>query len=240
MLKVFLHNGTLSTASPFNQLGRLDIAYERLDIHADYKAVLSVAGVGELPPVLLQNYPRWSASVWDLVMRATTLCMHREEALPTLEVTRKGAFAQNLCAIVQHWPDGLEQGRATVGTGEIRMQRRRCRYVASFEDDILGSQTSTEFAHTPEGLMPWDLLARAYAWTSHGQPGLPTRPTLYRPIPLEQDGQIVVPLDTVREPARTGLSRWMFKKGIKPVQVPELKGFCITEENYVEFLRRAV
>lgn len=240
MLKVFLHNGPLSTASPFNQLGRLDIAYERLGIHADYKAVLSVTGVGEHPPVLLEGYPRWTASVWDLVMRATAMCLRQEEVFPGLELTRKGAFAQHLCAIVQHWPDGYEKGRATIGTAEVRMQRRRCRYVATFEDDILGELTSPEFSHTPDVLMPWDLLARAYGWASHGSSEMPPRPELYRPIPVDLDGNVVVPLEMLQEPARTGLYRWMFSKGVTPVTLPQLHGACVKENDYVEFLRRAI
>lgn len=240
MLKVFLHNGTPDRASPFNQLGRLDIGYETLDIHADYKAVLRVAGVGEFPPVQLNGYPRWTASVWDLVMRTLAMCIHREEAFPALDFTRRGAFAQNLTAIVQHWPDGLEQGRSTVGTAHIRMTRRRCRYVATFEDDILGEQTSMEFAHTPDVLMPWDLLARSYAWTSHGRASMPPRPELYMPLPYEQDGQVVVSVDTVREPARTGLYRWMLSKGVSPFLVPNISGTSITEADYVSFLRKAV
>lgn len=240
MLKVFLHNGPAEAVSRYNQLGRLDIGYHSLDIHADYKAVLSMATVGELPPAQLLNYPRWTASVWDLVMRATAVCLYREEAFPALDLVRRGAFAQHLTAIVQHWPDGLEYGRSTVGTAQIRMQRRRCRYVATFEDDILGTQTSAEFALTPDVLVPWDLLARAYAWAGHGRAGMPPRPELYMPIPYEQDGQVVVALETVREPARTGLYRWMLRKGVQPFGVEALSSVCVKESDYVNFLRRAV
>lgn len=240
MLKVFLHNGPPGTVNRYNELGRLDIGYAALDIYADYKAVLSMAGVGELPPVQLQHYPRWTASVWDLVMRAIAACLYGEEAFPALDLERRGAFAQNLTAFIQHWPDGLEYGRSTVGTAHLRMQRRRCRYVATFEDDILGEQVSTEFAHTPEGLMPWDLLARAYAWTSHGRGAMPARPELYMPIPFEQEGQVVVALETVKEPARTGLHRWMLSKGIQPFEVGALSSVCVKESDYVNFLRRAV
>ncbi|MBS4037726.1 MAG: hypothetical protein KGZ46_06205 [Hydrogenophaga sp.] len=240
MLKVFLHNGAPAAVSQFNQLGRLDIGYEKLDIHADYKAVLRATGLGEFPPAVLQAYPRWTASVWDLVMRMIALCIHREEAFPALDVTRRGAFAQNLTAIVEHWPDGLEFGRATVGTAHIRMTRRRGRYVATFEDDILGAQTSIEFAHTPDALMPWDLLARAYAWASHGRATMPARPALYMPIPFEEDGEVYVSVDTVREPARTGLFRWMVAKGIRAFQGDQLTGTHISESNYVSFLRSAV
>lgn len=240
MLKVFLHNGPLASVSQFNQLGRLDIGYEVLDIHADYKAVLTMAGAGELPPVQLTGYPRWTASVWDLVMRAATVALHGTEELPGLDIARRGAFAQQLTAIVQHWPDGMEQGRSTVGTAQVRMLRKRCRYVATFEDDILGSQTSAEFSHTPDVLVPWDLVARAYAWASHGRASMPPRPALYMPLPLEQAGQVVVALDTVREPARTGLQRWMLNKGVATVPADGLSSPCIREADYVRFLQKAV
>lgn len=240
MLKVFLHNGPPESVSPFNQLGRLDIGYEMLDIHADYKAVLTMAGAGELPPVQLPGYPRWTASVWDLVMRTVALALHGEEAFPALDFVRRGAFAQQLTAIVQHWPDGQEFGRSTVGTAHLRMLRKRCRYVATFEDDILGAQSSTEFVHTPDVLVPWDLLARAYAWASHGRASMPPRPALYMPIPFEQDGQVVVSLDTVKEPARTGLHRWMLSKGVAPTLADAFSSPCIKEADYVRFLQKAV
>jgi len=240
VLKVFLHNGPLDTVSPFNLLGRLDIGYENLDIHADYKAILTMSTAGELPPVRLLGYPRWTASVWDLVMRTIALALHGEEAFPALDFVRRGAFAQQLTAIVQHWPDGEEQGRSTVGTAQIRMLRKRCRYVATFEDDILGTQTSTEFTHTPDVLVPWDLVARAYAWAGHGRASLPPRPSLYMPIPFEQDGQVVVALDTVKEPARTGLHRWMLNKGVAAVGATAFSCPCIKEADYVRFLQKAI
>ena len=73
MLKVTLHNSTPSRASDRNVLGRLDIGYAKLDARADYKAVMFIAGVGEQRPVQLLDYPRWSASVWDLVTRVLAL-----------------------------------------------------------------------------------------------------------------------------------------------------------------------
>lgn len=50
---------------------------------------------------------------------------------------------------------------------------------------------STVFTHAPEGLSPWDLLARAYAWTAHEKFELPPRPALYTPIrPVNAAGSL--------------------------------------------------
>ncbi len=88
--------------------------------------------------------------------------------------------------------------------------------------------------------MPWDLLARAYAWTSHGRASMPPRPKLYMPIPFEEEGEVVIAVDTVREPARTGLYRWMLSKGVSPFLVPDISGASIAEADYVRFLKKAV
>ncbi len=89
-------------------------------------------------------------------------------------------------------------------------------------------------------LTPWDLLVRAYAWTSTETFALPPRPTLYTPLPFKHEEKAYVCLDTVREPARTGCLRWMDKQAIKEVTVPFVAGSCVTEEHFVEFLRKAV
>jgi hypothetical protein len=245
MLKVTLHAATPRSASARNLLGRLDIGYATLDASADYKAVMLSVGVGEHAPVALKGYPRWSASIWDLVSRVACLSLsHREEVWPAeMPNTRTGAFIENLTALVEHWPDGSDTRRSSVGTAHLAMTSTRCNYRATFTDDILGSETSDVFRHTPKALMPWDLLVRAYAFTSTGSFKLPPRPTLYTPIPLDQAGKSFVCLDTVAEPARTGCYRWLAKRGMKESELPAVDGVtspCITEEQFVEFLRKAV
>lgn len=240
MLKVFIHNGPPEKLTPFNRLGRLDIGYDKLDAYADYKVVMTQSGVGEYPPAVVKDYPRWTASIWDLVMRAICACLWREEELPSIGSARRGAFAEHLTAVVEHWPDGFEQGRSIVGTAQIKMQRQRCRYIATFEDDILGAQVSTQFVHTPDALSTWDLLARAYAWTVHESFKVPPRPRLYTKLTIEEDGNTIVPVEMVKEPARTGLLRWMMSKGITPMSSTTVAGTCVSESTYVDFLRRAV
>lgn len=242
MLKVTLHYATPSQASARNMLGRLDIAYARLDALADYKAVMFANAVGEMPPVQLLSYPRWSASVWDLVARAVCLSLNGSEAFPAGDLTtgRKGAFIDNMTALIEHWPDGGDSRRAAVGIAHVSMRKRRCHYSAAFEDDILGKRESSVFVHRPDGLSPWDLLARAYAWTVQERFELPARPVLYTPIPLQQGLGSFVPLDTVREPARTGIRRWLRRQGLATSTVDPVAGPCVTEACFVDFLRVAV
>lgn len=187
MLKVTLHNSTPSRASDRNVLGRLDIGYAKLDARADYKAVMFIAGVGEQRPVQLLDYPRWSASVWDLVTRVICLTLNGSEALALENFSSgRGAFIDDLTAVIEHWPDGVNTHRATIGTAHVHMRRRRCHYTATFEEDILGKHESSIFVHAPPGLTPWDLLARSYAWTVNERFELPPRPALYTPIPVPQ------------------------------------------------------
>ena len=242
MLKVSLHYATPSQASARNLLGRLDIAYARLDALADYKAVLFATDVGELPPVQLLSYPRWSASVWDLVARAVCLSLNGCEDFPPGDLTagRKGAFIDDMTALIEHCPDGRDSRRAAIGTAHISMRKRRCHYSAAFEDDIMGKRESSVFGHRPDGLSPWDLLARAYAWTAQERFEMPARPALYTPIPVQQGLGSFVPLDTVREPALTGIRRWLRWQGLPTTTTDLVAGPCVTEACFVNFLRVAV
>ena len=242
MLKVTLHSAKPSSVSARNLVGRLDIGYATLDAIADYKGAMVTAGLGEQEPVVLKGYPRWSASLWDLVVRMTCLCINRQERVWPAEIpnARAGAFIDDLTARVEHWPDGFDVRRATVGTCHIAMRGTRCNYDATFTDDILGTSKSAVFRHTPAVLTHWDLLTRAYAWTTTETFVLPPRPELYIPIPIEHEEQSFVSLDTVSEPARTGCYRWLAKRGIDTVELPVVEGPCIPEKQFVEFLRRAI
>lgn len=242
MLKVTLHSVPPARANAFNMVGRMDIGCAKLAAIADYKVSLFSAGIGEVPPTRVDGYPRWSASVWDLVVRAACLSINRKEAVwPTdIPVRRKGAYMLDLGAIVEHWPDGRGSRRATVATAHIKMRNRRCHYVATFEDDLVGEATSDVFAHTPEVITPWDLLARAYAWSYNGVLELPKRPKLCVPLPIEHKGESYVLLDTLQDPSRLGVRRWMVRQGIAPVTVDGFEGDCLTEGQFVRFLETAV
>ena len=243
MLKVSLHFSTPSKASSENVLGRLDIGYARLDARADYKLVMFSSGFGEYPPAQLLSYPRWSGSVWDLVSRAVCTCLHGHEAIPPTsdEQCRRPAFIDNLSAIIEHWPDGLDVRRATIGTAHICMKRRKGNYIASFETDVEhDTKESAIFIHRPRLLLPWELLARAYAWTVEKRFELPARPKLYLPIPIKEGGQNLVSLDTVSEPAYTGITKWLHKRNLKTLKSVIVEGPCVSEAVFVEFLRSAV
>ena len=243
MLKISLHFSTPSKASSENVLGRLDIGYARLDARADYKLVMFSSGFGEYPPAQLLSYPRWSGSVWDLVSRAVCTCLHGHEAIPQASDERcsRPAFIDDLSAIIEHWPDGLDVRRATIGTAHIRMTRRKGHYIATFETDVENdTQESTIFAHRHRQLQPWGLLARAYAWTVEERFYLPARPKLYLPIPIQDGAQTLVSLDTVSEPAYTGITKWMHKRDLKTLKSGIVEGPCVSESVFVEFLRSAV
>lgn len=154
MLKLTLHASSPRNATANNRVGMLDIAYEKLAARADYKALLWTAGLGEQAAVKLQNYPRWSASVWDLVIRIICLAISRKEEVwpAVIPNERKGAYTLELCAIVEHWPDGSDVRRTVAGTAHLKMCSRRCNYRATFEDDILGTQNTEVFRHTPKVL----------------------------------------------------------------------------------------
>lgn len=241
MLKVSLHASAPGRATAQNLLGRVDIGYTTLDAMATYKAAMVLTGLGELSPVALEKYPRWSASIWDLVARIVCLCINRrEEVWPAhLPTMRRGAFVQDLTAVVEHSPNGFDTRRARIGEAHIAMCKRRCNYRATFEDDITGKTTSSVFRHTPSVLNAADLLARAYAWATTETFELPPRPTLYTPLPFNEGATSFVCLETVREPARTGCYRWLAKKGIELLDLAGLRD-CVSEPNYVEFLRRAI
>lgn len=242
MLKLSLHASAPRNICAQNRIGSLDVAYEKLAARADYKAVMWTAGLGEQTPVKLQNYPRWSASIWDLLVRIICLSLNRKEDIwpAVIPNQRTGPYMLDLTAHVEHWPDGFDTRRAVVGTAYVHMCTRRRNYRATFHDDILGEQTTEVFRHTPAVLTAWDLLARAYGWATTGAPELPPRPELYKPIPVAMGADSYVNLDTVSEPARTGCYRWLDKQRLDTVEVPDIEGPCVTEQQFVTFLQKAI
>lgn len=242
MLKVSIHSCLPSKVGMYNVLGRMDIGYAKLAARADYKTLMFTTGIGEQPPTPILNYPRWSASIWDLVARVVCQTFSHTEAIEPAELPYepKPAFIENLTAIIEHWPDGMDTNIARVATAHIRMGKRKGHYWASFESDLQRREDSSLFIHTPLGLNPWDLLARAYAWTVTEKFVLPPRPVLCTPLPVEECGQSLVHLDTVPDPARNGLVRWMTRKSKEFSKVSYLDGDAVTEEQFIEFLERAI
>ncbi len=242
MLKITLHFATPKTISQSNIIGRLDIGYAKLEAHADYKALLFTVGVGEHPPIKIENYLRWSGSVWDLVSRAICLSQHDSEALIPIDITEgRFAFIDGMTEIIEHWPDGMNVEKSTIATAHITMCKRRGNYVARFETDIeCDVHDSSIFTYKPRILKPWDLLSMAYAWTVSGSFKLPPRPNLYVPIAIDDGGKSLVNLNTVSEPAYSGFIKWMHKWNINTITSEFVSGPCVTEDQFVKFLRTAV
>ena len=243
MLKLSIHSCAPRDVSMFNVLGRMDIAYEKLQARADYKTLMFSTGIGEHPPTTIKDYPRWSASVWDLVARIICLTLNHKEAIHPVDVgfMRKPAYMQNLSAVVEHWPDGTDTKIARIATAHIRMGHRKGHYWATFESDLQNEKIeSTLFLHMPPGISPWDLLARAYAWSVHEAFELPDRPALYKPPVVTENERSLVLVDTVREPARGGLIRWMRRSAETYSMLASFDGDAVTEDQFIKFLEKAV
>jgi hypothetical protein len=240
MLKVTLHSSSPKNTSSFNVMGRMDIAYEKLAARATYKTLTCTTGIGEHAPVLLTDYPRWSGNLWDLVARVACQTFYGEETLPEIPAERRPAFIENLTAVIEHWPDGLNAHIATLGIAHVQMSVRKGLYRATFQSDALPVLECPLFIHKPAGLNPWDLLARAYAWATSESFVLPARPQLCTHIPLQEGPEPLVHIDTIPEPARTGLIRWMHKLQRPYTEAPYLEGDCVLERQFVEFLEKAI
>ena len=80
MLRVYIYNGLLETRNPGNLQATLDIAYKKQEAWADYALAMSRKGVGEVLPDVIEGYPRWADSMWDLVARALSRILFRTES----------------------------------------------------------------------------------------------------------------------------------------------------------------
>lgn len=285
MLRVSVHAGLPSQASRYNRLGWLDVGYEDLKPVANYKVFLFEAGVGARETVYLENYPRWSSSLWDLVARAMALAYWRAgpaldlptgeppqavgpdgepiaiddvtpspaprqpihsnasavEVLPAEDIGERCAFASRMCALIAHQPSSGVGGRR-LGTLIIAHDKRcRGRYVASIEEDLRPRQNVSPFVFGPRTLRPAELVLRA---TLHalGEDvnALPPLPPLVIPKPQLIGSVPYVPLHRLEEPARTGFTRWLHKKGIRPKPEEGASLGRVRMELFNEFLRKAV
>jgi hypothetical protein len=160
MLKITLHAGSLATRNPGTQLIVLDIAYAKQDALSDYLVAMSLKGVGEVPPDIVRNYPRWSTSLWDLTARALTRVLYRADQAPkSAEPDRRCAYATRLCAVIGR-STVAEQGVA-LGFAEILQHgSKRGVYTVRLDEDILGERKG-RFAYGLNALNPADLFLRA-------------------------------------------------------------------------------
>jgi hypothetical protein len=232
MLKVTVHSGLLAARSEANQLAVLDIAYQKKSALADYVVALSLRGSGEVAPVFVRNYPRWSASVWDLVARALAQTLYRADQIPaSAKPDRRCAYATRICASIERM---TVEGRGhEVGTVEILQEsNRRGVYTAMFDEDVLGPRRN-QFEYGCKALNPAELLMRAICWTYFDSDTLGPIPKLLLPPSLKIDGVERFHLAALDEPALTEFQRYQAyhaKLGAEPLNNLQ------RADDYVRFL----
>jgi hypothetical protein len=249
MLRVSIHAGPLATISRFNRLDWLDIGYQQLKANADYKIVLFKIGEGALAPVILPGYPRWSASLWDLVARAIARALFRAENANSLQevvppaqcVKKKRAFAEVMSAVIQHMPNA---GPAVHRLGAMQIDEHkssRCVYQAHIEEDLRPDRKTEEFYFAPSFLQPSELVLRALLfWLSGSLDVMPPRPVLSSPKGKIIDGKQYLLIHQLKEPARTGLVRWLYHQRRPPTPTAAAPEGLVDYETFYEFLGKAV
>ncbi|MGB9109845.1 MAG: hypothetical protein WCC39_14280 [Telluria sp.] len=232
MLKVTVHSGLLASRSEANQLAVLDVAYQKKSALADYVVALSLRGSGEVSPAFVRNYPRWSASVWDLVARALAQTLYRADQIPpSAKPDRRCAYATRICASIERM---TAEGRGhEVGTVEILQESdRRGVYTAMFDEDVLGPRRN-QFEYGCKALNPAELLMRAICWTYFDKDVIGPIPKLLLPTSLKMDGLDYFHLAALDEPALTEFQRYRAhhaKLGAQPLNNLQ------RAEDYVRFL----
>jgi hypothetical protein len=247
MLHVSTHAGPLNEISRFNRLDWIDIGYEKLEAMADYKVVLFRIGEGARPAVWLKEYPRWSASLWDLVARSVALGSSEDPAAPLEhlppheEVAKRFAFADCMSAVIKHRaPTGTADRR--LGSMEIRnVKGSRGVYEAQLEEDLRPNVLVSRFVFRPKFLYPSELIARAAVAALTGSiEAMPPRPKQYLPIAYEVDGRPHVLIHRIEEPGRTGFLRWLTRNRHPVLTVPDARDGAAPEASYFRFLKEAV
>lgn len=231
MLKVYIHTGTLDTRKLGNQLAVLDIAYAKRGLLADYTVAMNIKGVGEVQPDTVLSYPRWSASLWDLVARALTRILYRaDQAPPTQAVDRRCAYATKLCFVVEQATMG-EQGLVLASGEIVQMEGKRAHYVVNLQEDILGRLSAT-FTYGMKTLQHADLVLRALCWALYGKDTLGKRPALLIPPTVKVEGVDRFHIDALPQPARTGYDRHRSPLGVAAAPDP-----MPTVDAYASFLK---
>lgn len=207
MLRVYLHSSSLKQRSPGNLMVALDVAYARQGAFSDYLVAMSLAGTGEVAPDRLEKYPRWSASLWDLVARALTRILYRaDQAQPLAKPDKRCASASRMCAVIER--STLGDHGLQLGTAEIeQVAGQRGRYLVRLTEDILEPR-SAEFSYGLKSLNPADLLLRALCFALYGQDTLGPRPRLILPATIRLEGVELFDVAALAEPARTGFLRF--------------------------------
>lgn len=233
MLRVAIHSGALDKRTVNNKLATLDIAYAKRAALSDYLVALTLRGEGEKAPNRLENYPRWSSSLWDLVARALVRVLYNADDAPSAgKPDKRCAYATRICATIERAlvdDRGLE-----LATVEIAQSgKERGVYTARFEEDILGERTA-DFEFGKKALNPAELLLRAICWAYYGKDTLGPRPSLALAPAMTIDGVERLHIDALPEPARTGFIRYLRETPGVEVVDPLAKA-----HEYVRFLMKA-
>lgn len=207
MLRVYVHNGLLENRSAGNLRATLDIAYKKQEAWSDYAVLLSSKGVGEALPDVVEGYPRWAGSLWDLVARAISRVLVRTETPDAAgEPDLRCAYSKSLCAVIEKSTDS-ERG-IQLGTVQItQAPNERCIYDAVFTEDILGERRG-RFTFGKKSLVECELLMRAIMWTYFQQDAMGPRPALVIPATIKVDKVDMFDANGLPEPARTGFRRY--------------------------------
>lgn len=230
MLKVTLHIGSLKDRTLNNQLAVIDIAYQVKTALATYLVAMTLRHGGEQAPALVSNYPRWSASLWDLVARALTRVLYQADQAPASDKPdRRCAYATRICATIERAT--ADDRGVILGTAEIaQTSGLRGTYTAVFNADLQEERVAT-FDYGCKRMNPADLLLRAICWSLYGRDQLGALPKLILPPAMKMDGIERFHLEALTEPAKTGFKRYLARQfpTANPEPLPKA-------EDYVHFL----
>jgi hypothetical protein len=252
MLRVSIHAGPLRSISRFNRTDWLDIGYHTLDDRAVYKVVLFKIGQGAVPSVLLRKYPRWSSSLWDLSARALTRALYpvpdneqesnpQEEVPVAQHVTKKRAFAESMSAVIQHMPNSGAAVRQIAAMQIEEHKSKRCMYRARIEEDLQTTRQAGYFQFAPSFLQPAELVLRAALFSMSGSIDVfPSRPPLQLPKDKIIDGKRFIAIHHLKEPARSGLLRWLYRHRRVPVAQAGAPEGLVLWAIFEDFLKHAV
>ncbi|WP_287924901.1 hypothetical protein [Diaphorobacter sp.] len=234
MLRVYLHTGDLKDRCPANQMAVIDIAYAKKEALADYLVGMNLRGHGEVEPDYVLRYPRWSASLWDLVARALLRLLYRANQAPaSAKPDKRCAYATRLCAVIERAT--LEGGGVILATGTIaQLDGQRGHYTAILDEDISGQHVG-HFVYGTKRLNMADLLLRAICAALTGTDTLGPYPALILPPTMQIDGEDRFHVEALTEPAKTGFQRY---RGINfpTADAPEP---LVKAQDYVNFLMRS-
>lgn len=230
MLRLHIHTGDLDLRSQANQVATVDIAYLKKDALADYLVHMTVRGQGEVNPERLLRYPRWSASLWDLVARALTRVLYQaDQPPPAAKPDKRCAYATRLCAVLER--DDFDSQGVVLGTAVIaQIPGQRGHYRALFEADLAQPREGT-FAYGAKKIDLVDLLLRGLCWALYSKETLGPMPGLILPPAVRMDGIDRFHIEALPEPAKSGFVRFLALSG-----KPDAANPLARAEHYVEFL----